>query len=429
MKSPIEHLKTIFPAMLAVMILWEHCLLAGTQLPRIMTSPGPDGCRFTAVDSTGSRTFMPIGNSLVLLAGPEKTPDHALFSRGFYDPGRMDRTLTDMSAKGYTVVRVFIFKGRIFVRHIIEPVVILTNSTGELNSVYMSNFFDFLDRARDHWLHVQVVLDGYPDSAYYLSLATNGSPDVDPMNREDMAAGAIEAKRQYIERVVRAVKDRGHLQTVFCWEISNEPSFSTEQKPFSMSRGVVGTAAGIFDMSLPNSRQACADANFSNSFCTGRKAVRSVDPQALVSVSVFSHGAVRKAGLETAGLLPIDMKNKLWPPRFRLLYAWLDVVDFHAYISKSNPATPRQILEELDFAQIAERAVKPTILGEFGTHRKEQPNTITAAQELHAWRQDFLDAGFAGANLFTWDTTNMSRVTAIEDGGIVGDRLSPIAGK
>ena len=288
----------------------------------------------------------------------------------------------------------------------------------------MINFFDFMERARNHNIHVQVVLDGWPWTKYYRNIALTDLPDIEGNNRENMTPGSIAAKTDYLERVVQAVKDAGLASTIFSYEISNEPCSWTNVKPFSVTTGIFETAAGTYDMSSAASRQACADDNLILALSTWRDAVKRIDPNTLVNVGIFSYVAVKKAGMATNGLLPIGTRDVRWPGRMKDVVSVTDFGDLHMYI-QSTGTTVAQHLESQEWALIPNKHTKPFISGEFGAHRDAYPDDTAAAAALYDWRQDMLDAGFAGAELFTWDTLNHGRWTAVEGSGAVNEALKP----
>ena len=248
--------------------------------------------------------------------------------------------------------------------------------------------------------------------------------DIEGNNRENMTPGSIAAKTDYLERVVQAVKKSGLATTIFSYEISNEPCSWTNAKPFSVTTGIFKTAAGTYDMSSAASRQACADDNLVLALSTWRDAVKRIDPDTLVNVGLFSYAAVKKAGMATNGLLPIGTKDVRWPGRMKDVVSVTDFGDLHMYV-QSTGTTVAQHMESQEWSLIPNKNTKPFISGEFGAHRISYPDDATAAAALYDWRQDMLDTGFAGALLFTWDTLNHSRWTAVEGNGAVNKALKP----
>ncbi len=393
--------------------------------PRIRTRSGPETGKFYYIENGAARLFEPCGNSWVILhEEADGNLQHANFSPEIYNSIATERALTQMEQSGYNTVRAFIFKGHFNCTELTTVGGGANDPTGELNSAYMTNFLDFLERARNHSLHVQLVLDGYPWTTYYRNIGLTDLPDIEGNNRENMTPGSIAAKTDYLQRVVQAVKDAGLASTVFSYEISNEPCCWTDVKPFSATNGIFETAAGTYDMSCAASRQACADDNLILALSTWRNAVKNIDPDALVSVGLFSYAAVGKAGMATNGLLPLGTSDVRWPGRMKDVVSVTDFGDLHMYIQSTGTTVP-QHLESQEWSQIPDKNTKPFIAGEFGAHRSAYSSDDAAAQALLDWRQDMLDAGFAGASLFTWDTTNHTRWTATEETGAVNNALKP----
>jgi hypothetical protein len=393
--------------------------------PRVRVRPGIMTGEFYTLKDGSSRFFEPCGNSWVILhEEADGDKQHANFSPEVYSSITAEKALTEMEQSGYTVVRVFIFKGHYTCTELTTVGGDTRDPTGELNEAYLGNFLDFVERARNHNLHVQVVLDGWPWTTYYRNIALTDLPDIEGNNRENMTPGSIAAKTDYLERVVQAVKDAGLGTTIFSYEISNEPCSWTDVKPFSVTNGIFETAAGTYDMSSAASRQACADDNLILALSTWRDAVKGIDPDALVNVGLFSYAAVGKAGMATNGLLPLGTSDVRWPGRMKDVVTVTDFGDLHMYIQSTGTTVP-QHMESQEWSLIPNKNTKPFISGEFGAHRTAYPDDTAAATALYNWRQDMLDAGFAGAELFTWDTLNHTRWTAIEGGGAVNRALKP----
>ncbi len=393
--------------------------------PRVRVQPGTTTGEFYSIKEGRKQLFEPCGNNWVILHEEEDgDKHHANFSPEVYSSVETERVLSKMEQSGYNVLRVFIFKGHFSCTELTTVGGDTRDSTGALNEAYMTHFFDFLERARNHNLHVQVVLDGWPWTTYYRDIALTDLPEIKGHNREHLTPGNIAAKADYLERVVQAVKNAGLATTIFSYEISNEPHYNTDVTPFSVTNGTFKTAAGTYDMSSVASRQACADDNMILALSTWRDTVKRIDPDALVNVGLFSYAAVKKDGLATSGLLPLGTKDVRWPLRMKKVLSVTDFGDLHLYI-QSTGTTVLQNLESQEWSTIPNKNMKPFISGEFGAHRKAFLDGTAAAAALHDWRQDMLDAGFAGAELFTWDTLNHTRWTAIEGSGAVNEALKP----
>jgi hypothetical protein len=398
---------------------------AADTSPLIRTRPGFVTGEFYYIQNGTTNLFEPCGNSWVILHDETDGDQfHANFSPEYYSSTLTEQVLTKMEQSGYTVVRAFVFKGHYRSTEITAVCGPATNTTPNFNAAYMANFIDFMQRARNHHLHIQITLDGWPWTTYYNNIARYDLPNIVGNNREMMTPGNIAAKAEYLERFVQAIKAAGLETTVFSYEISNEPCYWTDALPFSATSGVFQTAAGSYDMGSAASRQACADDNLNLAISTWVTAVKGIDSNALVNVSMFSYAAVGKAGMATNGLLPITTSDKRWPGRLKDTYAQTDFGDLHMYIQSSG-TTVTQHLESQEWSLITNKNTKPFVAGEFGAHRSAYSNDYLAASALLDWRQNILNAGFAGAELFTWDTTNHTRWTATEGSGAINDALKP----
>jgi endo-1,4-beta-mannosidase len=399
----------------------------GTAEPsaRIGVRPGMTTGEFYSNKEGRKQVVEPSGNSWVILhEEADEDKHHANFSPEAYSSVETEQVLTKMEQSGYNVIRVFIFKGHFRCTEITTVGGDTRDTTGELNEPYMTNFLDFMERARNHNLHVQVVLDGWPWTKYYRDIALTDLPDIEGNNREKMTPGSIAAKTEYLERFVRAIKAAGLETTIFSYEISNEPCSWTNAKPFSVTTGTFETAAGTYDMSSAASRQACADDNLILALSTWSDAIKRIDSDALVSVGIFSYAAVGKAGMANNGLLPIGTKDVRWPGRMKEVVSVTDFGSLHMYI-QSTGTTVAEHMESQEWSLIPNKHMKPFMSGEFGAHRDAYRDGKAAAAALYGWRKDMLDAGFAGALLFTWDTLNHTRWTAVEDGEAVNQALKP----
>ncbi|MEN6385267.1 MAG: hypothetical protein ABFD79_08700, partial [Phycisphaerales bacterium] len=284
-----------------------------------------------------------------------------------------------------------------------------------------------LTRANNHGIYVQIVIDRVPENAYYNNLFNNGySYVVGSINREYLVSGAITAKKTYIGQLIQSIKnyDPNLLSTVFGYEIKNEVHSTTDYGPFNLTSGWYLMGNGNeYNMAAAASRQACQDDNIKNWANKCVSAVKEKDPNAMVCCSVFSFDAVGKNGYAGAGLLPISMTDKRWPARPSVLVTTnLDYIDMHSYLPKSWSTS----LASSEWASI-NKTLKPFTSGEFGAARSTYyPGDIfSAASGLYNYREYILDSGFRGALLFTWDTYSHIRWTAMEEGGVINERLKP----
>ena len=395
------------------------------KLPRIGTRQAIPYAEFFNTD-TGEK-FMPIGSSYVNLHWIGETGFHANFIPGLYDSQAADAALEKMAAGGYTVVRVWSYRGHSILRNagFYSTEGDGTGTTSELYQPYIDNLIDFLERATNHKIYVQLAIDTVPDNTYYNSLYNQGFPEIEgTINREYLTSGAIAAKETYIAELLDCIVDYNPdlLSTIFGYEIRNEVNSRTDAGPFNRTSGWILTANGEFyDMGSAVSRQACQDENITHWLNRCAAAIKAKDPQALTTASVFTFLPVGKDGLAGAGLLPIETTDRRWPilPSV-LINTNIDYLDVHEYLPHDWQASiASSNMGSLDWT------AKPFVCGEFGAHRSHYGDVYGAAVALNQHRENIFNSGFQGAYLFTWDTYSHHRWTALEDGEIVNERLKP----
>ena len=394
-----------------------------TAMHRISVRQGDGRAEF--YDTVTGETFHPIGSSYIKLhVNEKKEVFHANFTDELYNPEETDAALKEMRKYGYNIVRVWLYHGHFKLRPIYSAEGPASTDVADLYKPYMDNFLDFLEKANENNIYVYLAIDRVPQNEYYLKMVNDGYPQIEGMtNREYMVPGAIEAKEIYIDKIMEAIKKRNPdlLNTIFAFEIRNEINSTTANGPFNKTEGIVETAAGSYDMADPASRQACQDDNvtlFLNR-CVDR--IKSHDPDALTTSSVFTFDPVGKTGMAGTGLLPVDCEDQRWPIRPEVLIKTkIDFIDIHNYY----PWKWMNGLKSIGWESL-DKSSKPFIAGEFGAHRTAFSDVNDAAQALFDYRQDILDSGFQGALLFTWDETKHTRWTMEEEGGIIKRKLSP----
>ena len=150
-----------------------------------------------------------------------------------------------MAASGYNVVRVFIEDAAV------------GNPNGQgVNPAYMQNVADFLQLARNNNMYVLITFWAIPREGGYQP--TTALPnDLEGQNATYLWQPFIDAKKRYVQDFITALQTmNAPLDTIFAWEIENEPHFQTDQMPLSLTSGVVTTANGSsYDMSNPTDRQ------------------------------------------------------------------------------------------------------------------------------------------------------------------------------
>jgi hypothetical protein len=381
-------------------------------------------------DTGNGAHYSPQGYNYIVLAGPGA--GHSTFDVGIYDPKAADAVLERMRGDGENTVRVFLdFRGELAPGSgqfgLAGP-----RGTQGVHGPYLDNLADFLTRAALRNLRTVVVLNRVPDNDYFQSIFNGGQiANVDGENSLYLSPGGVAAHAELARQVVQGLADRNSalLTYVLSWELDNEPSVHTDQRPFSLDSGAVATADGAsYDMADAAQRLACMDANFNNWANASAAAIRAVDPKALVSVSVFTYHAVGRAGVgPVACQQPCDVRAPPRPLALRL-GSTLSVTDLHAY---PDSASNYSLAADLATSEVGspefQRTRQPFWMGEFGAFKRFFGSPATAAQDMLAHRDASEALGFAGALFWTYDTAaqpelwNARDANAVIEGALAPD--------
>ena len=403
--------------MVAVVVCCSAWARGDGALPRVGVTDG----RFVEVRS--GRAFEPRGfNYMRLRPHPEdaRVLWHGTFSRGGYDGQRAASMLGDLESHGFNVVRVFV-----------DP---LGDEgiadAGGLSKEYLNNLFDFLECARRHRVHVIVATLTLPRCSRYIDLAGAIPAELDATNAMFLHQGHINSKARYMADVAAAVRarDPALLSTVFAYEIDNESHYLATAMPFSATFGTVKPADGItYDLSSQEQKQAMADRHAVRLVDACVAAVRGVDPEAMVSASVFTFAAVGRSG---PGKLHQDQTGD---PRFpvrplALVQSQASYVDVHLYPDGSAAGSLERNLRSIEgdeLVKLARQKGKPLVIGEFGVGRSLAATAPLAATVAQRHLRDAASAGFDGGWLYwTYDSDGQDLWTAKADGGAVFQMLA-----
>lgn len=417
-------------ALCAALLLGVAPATATQPLPRVGVRPGDPFAEFYTVRS-GAR-FVPDGFSYTVLdpggrattAPYAQTYAHVTFDSGFYDPAAADSVLSGIANAGFNVVRVIVDSGDdVHQRRGIYGIEGPDESRGLYRPV-VDNLIDFLRRAREHRVYVIVALHAYPENQGFKNIVQAGSlPHVTGTSQYYLSPGGIRAKAEYVRELVgdvAATDDGSLLSTVLAWEIQVEMFVSDQAQPFSMRSGTVTTADGkTYNMGDPASRQDCMDSNFVNWANVVSAAVRSRDPQALVTAGFATYYAVHKAGPN--GLIRVSGTDQRYPPRplaFIRAHA-LSFIDMHAYPKRDNPPyTLARALGSSEFPQWDLRST-PVLLGEYGVNKRQFPDMSVAQSVAREEQHQAFALGLAGTVYWTWNTPQPGWWAATQDGGAI----------
>ncbi len=382
---------------------------------------GKIGVRTTATGSefysklTGKR-FIPRGSTYVHFSnGLEYT-----FNVGSYSTANAAASLEEMKNNGYNTVRIgmnYEELGRDANGNVL--------SHPGLNPQYMANVIEFLSLARMRGIYVIIaatwVPPNYGSIAYSLPLPQN----VEGFNSIFMSPGYILALQTYWRDLVTAIKasDPSLIGAVFGLDVWTEAGFAWAEKPFSMTSGTVTPAeGGTYDMADASSRQLAADRSAIYWEQKMISAIRAVDPEVMITTSVYSPLAVGYNGYD--GVSPGAHPGVVAPFRVKALnQTGISYIDIHAYTDPAH--TLAQTLTVAEFGQLDNS--KPRFMGEFGAYKPYYTDIVQGAFALRDHQVASCAFGFQGWLLWTWDDSSQDFYTMVEQGGAVNGVLSPLA--
>ena len=366
-------------------------------LPRVTVRQGK-GMPGAFVYSDSGRPFVPVGFNHTILG---KGNWHATFNVGFYDPVKMEATLADMQKAGANTIRVWAWgEAREGASVTGDP-----KSSG-VNGAYVANFVDFLKRCRSHKIYVIAILDECPLNAGYTRIADkeksiNPCPDVTDYSTQYLSSGFIKAKGALIHDFIRAVKERdaGLLSAVLAWSLCNEAFVTDKCGPFDRQSGRVKTANGkTYDMASKNERQACWDEGIVYWANQLTKAVKKADPDALVTVGMWTSDAQGRPPVNGLLLPGPDPRYCPRPSALASPKCRIEFLDIHVYPFGGSAAVN---LETNEYSEL-QKAGKPVLVGEYGVFREQTPldKAPELAREMSA---NIRKLGYWGPLLWLWE--------------------------
>ncbi len=360
-------------------------------LPRIATQDG----RFVIAES--GEPFIPRGFHYVRI---RNNGIHYVHTPGFYQPLAIEEMFADLSEHGFNVVRTFLgFEGVFDETGISEP--------------FLDNLEDYLRRARRHGVYVilerRYVLAvgpyGEALSGWESGITEGIVPG--PNNMRYMSAAYYEAMRRFWGDLVQAIKDRdpGLLSTVLAYELENESEFRVNESPIADTEGIFYAPDGkAFDVADEDELQVLLD------HCTilwanaSVEAIQAVDPEALVTTSVFTYRASGRPGG------PGAPRTTPWgDPRYPLrpvamAQSDLSYVDIHLYPESVDALELH--LDSIEFDRLQElcdAAGKLIFVGEYGAVKPFWPEFEPAAEMIETVTPRLFEKGFAGYCFWTYD--------------------------
>ncbi|MHC4251962.1 MAG: hypothetical protein ACYS9X_22820 [Planctomycetota bacterium] len=385
---------------------------AARELPRIAVREG------AFVDSRGA-AFAPRGLNYIRLR-QAACLWHDTFSPASYDGPRAGRALEDMSRRGFNLVRVF-------VDHTAGAGAVATRDAERLSAGYMANVVDFLRRARASAVRVIFAMCYLAEGRRWRGIAGPMPAGVGGENAMLLSPARARAKATYMADFAATIKERERtlLTTVFSYELDNETTYRADLPPFSTRRGTFGFGDGRYDLASGEGLQRLADDAVVAAANVAVRAVRRIDPGAMVSANVFTFAAVGRTG---PGRLLTDRTRDARFPARPLALARSDIhyLDIHLYgITPEGLERDLASVEWDELAPALRRAGKPVIMGEYGAFRHGPATADAAARLLVAHVDRVSDSGFAGHLLWTYDSDMQRDIwNAKTDGGRILEALT-----
>ncbi len=362
-----------------------------SSLPRITTQNGG-----FVVAATGE-PFIPRGFQYVRI---RNNGTHYVHTPGFYQPLAIEEMFSDLADHGFNVVRTFLGFEGVF-------------DEGGISSAFLDNLEDYLRRARKHGVYVilerRYVLPTGPYGAALSDWESSFNEGIvpGPNNMRYMSTAYFEAMRHFWGDLVRAIRDRdpGLLSTVFAYELENESELRVNEAPIVNTEGVFVAPDGrVFDVTDEDELQALLD------HCTilwanaSVEAIQEVDPEALVTSSVFTYRASgRPNGPGAPRSTPYgDPRYPLRPKA--LAQSNLSFVDIHLYPESIDALEAH--LDSIEFdrvLEICDSLNKPLFVGEFGAVKPFWPEFNPAAEMIEVVLPRLFEKGFAGYCFWTYD--------------------------
>jgi hypothetical protein len=171
-------------------------------------------------------------------------------------------------------------------------------------------------------------------------------------------------------------------------------------------------------MAKGTDRQQLVDVAGNIWFNTVAKAIKSVSPSILVSVSQFSPNAVGHNGFDGVQprAPPADDRYPLRPAS--LVNSLADYIDLHVYPIYNNTRA--------NFDAAALSRAKPLLLGETGAFKFAHPTPLLGAIAIKNTMIESVDYGFTGWGIWTWDTLEqLSLWTLAEANNTMNNVLAP----
>ena len=379
---------------ISILLLAVTTAISATALPRIKIYNN----RFIKSDS--GETFTPRGFNYARLR--PLTPGslaHSTFDPIYYNISDIEAMFLDLKTNNFNFVRVFI--------DTIAPLGLFeTNNATRFSPIYMTNVIDFLQRANYHEIYVNFTFSMWgPAAGIWFYTGPTSQPKVTGPNLQYFREGAAKTRAAMLSEFAAAIKSSAPnlLPTVLAYEIQNELCYFMDYEPLSLNSGTFTYNGETFDLSSEKDLQKLMDAQTINLCNHCVTEVKKIDPEAFVTISLFTFNAVGRTG---PVYLESDTTSDVRVPArpLALTQSKLDYIDIHIY-----PHTATSVQDDLlsiNFEEVKKdcpRTGKPLLLGEFGAFSNNFPVLSNAATEMADFAKKSFQRNFDGWGYWTYD--------------------------
>jgi hypothetical protein len=293
-----------------------------------------------------------------------------------------------MRQSGYNVVRVYLNYQEVG-QH---------TPPGTMHGAYLANVTDFLGLAMRHGIRVIVTTQWVPQSYYELYKDKSNGLALDNFNAQFLNPAHLLASEHFLGDFAQHVVSQGLQQAVFAYDLINEGNYDSNLAPLNKTDGEFRAPNGkTYDLSVPEERQELADASAIYYTNLITRAIKTADPGALTTLSLFSPRAVGKS---SAGGLPVPAKvDPRYPFRWsKMALTRIDFFDLHFY-----PKNAGELTADIETLEVNLRtSKKPLVAGEFGS--LSSTKIAEAAERARMFMRTVCAHGFTGWLYWTWDT-------------------------